>query len=361
LARLEIRNVSKRFGATQALDDVSLSVNTGEFIALLGPSGCGKTTLLRLLAGFEPVDSGEIILDGQPLSGPAHHIATEERGIGMVFQSYALWPHMTVAENVEFALKVRRIPGPKRREIVADSLAAVGLGDMGSRSPSTLSGGQRQRVALARCLAMQPRLVLLDEPLANLDVHLRDSMQEEFRTFHDRTGATMVYVTHDQAEALALADRIAVMSHGKILQDASGPDLYRRPANAEVARFIGRGMVLPCSVKQVEPANSAHDGHCEAAILSATVRLRCGATTRPGPAEACLRTEDLRLAPLNGSTDTLPARVSRVVFQGAVALVETRLEAAGEPALRVAVPPLDAPSAGSRVSIQVGDGWVLPA
>lgn len=359
MAGVKLRSVSKSFAETRAVDGVSLRVESGEFRALLGPSGCGKTTLLRLIAGFETLDDGEIVLGDQVLSGPGRHLPTEERGIGMVFQSYALWPHMSVAENVEFALRVRRIGRRERRRIVAESLAAVGLESMEGRAPSTLSGGQRQRVALARCLAMRPRLVLLDEPLANLDVHLRETMLQEFRAFHAKTGATMIYVTHDQAEALALADRIAVMSQGRVIQDAAPAQLYREPANAEVARFIGRGMVLRCAVRQVG-ANGKDRGICDAEILGASVKLRCRQTTRTGPGEACVRVEDLRLAPQGAVPGSLSAEVVSVTYQGAVTMVEARLAAAGYPPLRVAAPPLTPPAPGSRVSLLIEDGWVLP-
>ncbi|MGL5117187.1 MAG: ABC transporter ATP-binding protein, partial [Beijerinckiaceae bacterium] len=236
MAGLKLEGVTRRFGAHRAVDGVSLDVKDGEFIAILGPSGCGKTTLLRLVAGFDPVDEGEIRIGDSLVSGGGRHLPPEERRVGIVFQSYALWPHMSVRENVEYALKVQRISRVVREKRVATALATVGLTELAGRKPALLSGGQRQRVALARCLAMEPALVLLDEPLANLDVHLRASMEEEFADFHKRTGTTMFYITHDQAEAMALADRIAVMDKGRLLQVAEPATLFRQPADATVAR-----------------------------------------------------------------------------------------------------------------------------
>ena len=202
MAGVSFETVSKQFGETRAVESVSLDIADGEFFALLGPSGCGKTTLLRLVAGFEIPDAGSVKLGGAEVGRPGWALPPEKRKIGMVFQSYALWPNMTVAENVAFALRVRRVRGAERVRIVNESLVKVGLEGLAERRPHELSGGQRQRVALARCLAMRPDVVLLDEPLANLDVHLRETMLEEFARFHKELRATFIYVTHDQAEAL---------------------------------------------------------------------------------------------------------------------------------------------------------------
>jgi ABC-type sugar transport system ATPase subunit len=243
VAGLTLERVTKRFlsrgAGTAAVDGVDLLVADGEFLAVLGPSGSGKTTLLRLIAGLEPVDAGTIRLGPTTVSAPGLHVPPERRRVGVVFQSYALWPHMTVKRNVGYALEVRRVRGATYDRRVAAALATVGLGGFEGRRPAELSGGQRQRVALARCLAMEPSVVLLDEPLASLDVHLRAALQEEFTAFHRHTGATMLYVTHDQAEAMALANRVAVMDSGRIVQYAPPLDLYRRPATTFVADFIG--------------------------------------------------------------------------------------------------------------------------
>ncbi len=252
MARLTIDRVDKSFGAFRALDDVSLEVADGEFMAILGPSGCGKTTLLRQIAGFDKLDAGRILIGETVVSAVHRHVPPERRRIGIVFQSYALWPHMTVAENVAYGLTVAGIRDPERSRRVAAALTLVELDGFAERRPALLSGGQRQRVALARCLVTEPSLVLLDEPLANLDVNLRASMEDEFARFHARTGTTMIYITHDQAEAMALADRIAVMDKGRLLQVATPSQLYREPADETVAGFIGEGMVLPVDVRSVD-------------------------------------------------------------------------------------------------------------
>ncbi|MFD2845553.1 ABC transporter ATP-binding protein [Paracoccus cavernae] len=218
---LRLSNIGRSYGETKVLTGIDLEIAAGEFVAVLGPSGCGKTTLLRLVAGFDRPDEGTITLGDRLVAGGKVMVPPERRGIGIVFQNYALWPHMSVAENVGYALKVARLPGAEREARVARALGTVNLTAFAARRPADLSGGQRQRVALARCLAAGSDLVLLDEPLANLDVHLRATMEDEFRRFHRESGATLVYVTHDQSEAMAMADRIAVMDRGRLLQCAS--------------------------------------------------------------------------------------------------------------------------------------------
>ncbi|MGO1078912.1 ABC transporter ATP-binding protein [Inquilinus sp. CA228] len=348
MAAVEIAGVVRRFGQRTAVDGVGLQVAQGEFLALLGPSGCGKTTLLRLLAGFDAPDSGTIRIGGRVVAGSGTMVPAEERGIGMVFQSYALWPHMTVRENVDYALRIRRLPAAERIRRSDQALAAVGLTDRAEARPETLSGGQRQRVALARCLAMAPALVLMDEPLANLDVHLRDALQAEFRRLHLQLGATVVYVTHDQAEAMALADRIAVMDHGKLQQVAPPRQLYAEPATAMVADFVGRGMVVP-----VTWHGGAGPGLCAAELWGHAVRLRSG----PGaPSQtACLRAEGLAVDPAEG----IPARLDRAVFEGAVTILHCRPDADPGRVLRVAHrgPP---PEEGAALRLRVEDGWLMP-
>ncbi|MCF8480857.1 MAG: ABC transporter ATP-binding protein [Rhodospirillum sp.] len=352
MASVTIDRATKRFGETLALDGVTLSARTGEFLALLGPSGCGKTTLLRLIAGFETLTDGEIRVDGDLLSSARHHVPTEKRRIGMVFQSYALWPHMSVWDNVAFALKVRRLTPAALKARVAEALEMVGLGSLGTRRPAALSGGQRQRVALARCLAMDPRLVLLDEPLANLDAHLRESMRAEFQDFHKRSGATMIHVTHDQSEALTMADRVAVMMGGRLRQVASPTELYRCPADEDVSRFIGRGSVLPVDVREV-----ASCGTCHAILAGQPIRVRRDpARVLPGPGQLCLRAEDVRL---DGGAESLPARVTGVRFQGDRREVDLILEAFPEEPLRAWTAWDHALEPGGAVGATVVDGWVF--
>jgi iron(III) transport system ATP-binding protein len=232
---IRLNAVTKRYGDVTAVREVSLEVANGEFFFLLGPSGCGKTTLLRIIAGFAHPDEGEVLFDGEPVTGlPAHR-----RGLAMVFQSYALWPHMTVAQNVGYGLEVRKVRGPDRRERVAGALELVRMGHLADRYPAELSGGEQQRVALARALVVQPRAVLLDEPLSNLDARLRLEMREELREIHRRTAVTMLYVTHDQKEALSMAERLALMDLGRIVQVGTPDELYQRPRSRFAAEFIG--------------------------------------------------------------------------------------------------------------------------
>ena len=354
MARLILEHVVKAFGEHRALDDVSLEVEDGELIAILGPSGCGKTTLLRQVAGFDTLDAGRILIGDAVMSSTSEHVPPERRRIGIVFQSYALWPHMTVAENVAYGLTVAGVREPERSRRVDAALELVDLGGFAQRRPAQLSGGQRQRVALARCLVTEPSLVLLDEPLANLDVHLRASMEDEFARFHARTGTTMVYITHDQREAMALADRIAVMDRGRVLQLATPSQLYREPADATVASFIGAGMVVPVQVEAVDGT-----GTCRVDALGMPMRMRCAAGTRPGAARACLRAQDLALAP--PGVPALAARIERAIYQGGHFRLELACIADDSVRLHMSAPEPFAPPSDGVLSIVAGDGWVIPS
>jgi ABC-type Fe3+/spermidine/putrescine transport system ATPase subunit len=242
---VELRAVSKRFGGVRAVEGVSLTVGSGEFLTLLGPSGCGKTTLLRLIAGLEDPDEGEIRVGGEVVFSRERGVAVApgERGVGMVFQDYALWPHMTVAENVAFGLKIRRVKKEEIRRRVRNVLSYLQLEGLEDRYPSELSGGQQQRVALARALVVEPKVLLMDEPLSNLDARLRRKMRTEIRRLHADLGMTVIYVTHDQEEALVLADRIAVMQNGMLLQVGTPREIYERPGTLAVAEFVGEAEV----------------------------------------------------------------------------------------------------------------------
>jgi spermidine/putrescine ABC transporter ATP-binding subunit len=234
-ALISIRNVSKFFGAFQAVDDVTIDIGAGEFFSLLGASGCGKTTLLRMLAGFESTTRGEIYIDGQPMSPvPPHH-----RPVNMVFQSYAIFPHLNVRDNIAYGLRKARLPRTKRYEMVDEMLDLIKLPGFGTRRANELSGGQRQRIALARALILRPKVLLLDEPLGALDKQLREQMQLELRALQRKVGITFVFVTHDQEEALTLSDRIAVMQGGRVLQVDTPAGLYESPNSRAVASFIG--------------------------------------------------------------------------------------------------------------------------
>jgi len=354
MARLIVDRVTKTFGAFRALDEVSLDVSDGEFMAILGPSGCGKTTLLRQIAGFDKLDGGRIVIGEAVVSSVTQHVPPERRRIGIVFQSYALWPHMTVAENVAYGLTVAGVRDPERARRVEAALALVELRGYAERRPSMLSGGQRQRVALARCLVTEPSLVLLDEPLANLDVHLRASMEEEFSRFHARTGTTMVYITHDQAEAMALAGRIAVMDSGRLLQVATPSQLYREPADATVAAFIGEGIVVPAEVVDVD-----RNGRCRVDLFGLSVSMRCAPAQRPArKARACLRAGNLAIVGADASG--IDARVVRAVYQGGHFRVEAQLDHADGVLVHMAVAEPCQLAPGSAIRIGIDDGWVLP-
>ena len=233
--RLELIRLHRHFGTYKALDGIDLAVERGEFIALLGPSGCGKSTALNCIAGLMPLSGGEIHVDGRPI----HELQPEERGFGMVFQSYALFPHMTIRKNVAFGLSMQGVSRAEMEERVDAALDLVRLKAQGDKLPGQLSGGQQQRVAIARAIVIRPPLVLMDEPLSNLDAKLRLEMRAEIRAIHDAIGSTTIYVTHDQDEALSLADRVVVMSHGVIRQVGSPEDLYERPVAVDVADFMG--------------------------------------------------------------------------------------------------------------------------
>jgi iron(III) transport system ATP-binding protein len=353
MARLTVDHVSKCYGAFSALDDISLAVNDGEFVAILGPSGCGKTTLLRQIAGFDRPTAGRIFIGDEVVSTPERQVPPERRRIGIVFQSYALWPHMTVAENVAYGLNVAGVKDPERMARVTAALSLVELDGFAGRMPALLSGGQRQRVALARCLVTEPSLVLLDEPLANLDVHLHASMEREFALFHERTGTTMIYITHDQREAMALADRVAVMDKGRVLQLATPAQLYREPSDEIVASFIGEGMVVPVEILSME------DDRCDVSLFGYRMRMRhAKSERRHGAARACLRASALRI--VDPTVAGMQARVASTIYRGGHFRVEAHVEANPDLLLHVTLPEPCSVAPGTIINLAVDDGWVIP-
>ncbi len=355
MAGLTIDNVTKRFQAFEALKDVSIEVHEGEFLAVLGPSGCGKTTLLRIIAGFEQVSHGEIRLGETVVSSQDLNVAPENRRIGIVFQNYALWPHMNVAENIGYSLKIAKVAKPERDQRVAEALKLVDMEGYADRAPANLSGGQRQRVALARCLVATPELVLFDEPLANLDVHLRASMEDEFADFHKRTGTTIVYITHDQSEAMALADRIAVMDQGKLVQLDTPHKLYHEPATPMVASFISQGMVLPVTV-----SGSRKGGTCTADLFGQPLMLRC----RPGDgaradALACCRSEAVKI--VDQDAQGFDGKIGRVIYQGGLARIEFAPDAAPDRTVHFVQPDPITLQPGQSARLAFTGGWLIPA
>ena len=307
-------------GKQRVVRDLTLDIAQGEFLTLLGPSGSGKTTTLMMLAGFETATSGEIYLDGKPIN----RIAPEHRNIGMVFQSYALFPHMTVAENVGFPLSVRGITGEAAHSRVMAALDKVGLKGLESRRPAQMSGGQQQRVAVARALVFEPKLVLMDEPLSALDKQLREQLQYEIKRLHSDLGITIVYVTHDQTEALAMSDRIAVFHQGRIQQIDIPTQLYERPANAFVAQFIGENNTLSGKVSAVSGTS------CQVALADGTV-ITGQSVAAPKVGDATLvsiRPERVRLNPQSQGDDSqVVGTVVDITYLGRYARL--RLKACG--------------------------------
>jgi len=300
---LVITGLSKAFGPHVAVSGLDLVVEQGEFMALLGPSGCGKTTTLQMIAGFVPPDRGAITLEGQDLI----RVKPNRRGLGIVFQSYALFPHMTAAGNVSFGLEMQRIGRAERERRVGEMLALVGLGAFADRFPRQLSGGQQQRVALARALAIRPRVLLLDEPLSNLDAKLREDMQIELRHILRTLGTTTILVTHDQAEAMALADRISVMNAGRIEQVGPPTRVYEHPATPFVAGFLGKTNVIAIDVRA---------GAGGTAAMIGAARWPLPASVAPGRATATVRPEKIGFV-LDGADQGLAGTVRTRVFQGA--------------------------------------------
>lgn len=318
---IQLSHIVKKYGNVTALNDVSLTIRDGEFVTLLGPSGCGKTTLLRIVAGFLMPDSGEVIIDGKTMT----NVPPDARPTGMVFQSFALFPHMTVEQNVSFGLRMQHVPASEIRDKVAHLLEIVGVKDMGKRYPGQLSGGQQQRVAVARTLAIEPSVLLLDEPLASLDRKLRIQMRSELKKLVERVGITSIFVTHDQEEALAMSDRIAVMDHGYLAQYATPMEVYDDPRTPFVAGFIGNSNIFHGTVqKQAE-------GRLVLATETVCLPLPSSFQTHVGKEiNVLLRPEHLNVTPRTEGADVdaygMPGVISYVTPLGLSTGYEVQLE-----------------------------------
>ncbi len=340
---VSLRNLTRAFGATKALDGMSLDIAPGELVALLGPSGCGKTTALRIVAGFEYADSGEVLVNGKDVSG----VPAAKRDMGMVFQSYSLFPNMSALDNVGFGLRMRKTAAARRRSKAAELLDMVGLSAQAAQYPHQLSGGQQQRVALARALAVEPHVLLLDEPLSALDAKVRLQLREQIRTLQQRLGTTTIFVTHDQEEALSMADRVGVMRDGRLEQVADPSELYSRPATAFVAEFVGTMNRLPGELAgsgtvTVLGTSCAVIGHGGAG----TPAIEDGLTS--GPVDVLVRPEGLTVAAAEGGNGIVSGRT----FLGAITRVAVLLS--GDTEVRVDLASAAALAIPPGTSVQVG-------
>ena len=310
---ITIDDVVKYFGQVHAIDHISLKVEPGEIFFLLGPSGCGKTTLLRAIAGFHEVDSGRILIGDRDVTSVPPH----KRDTGMVFQSYALWPHMTVEENVAFGLGIRGVPKQEAAERVARALESVHMADRAKYKPNMRSGGQQQRVALARALVIEPKCILLDEPLSNLDAKLRIEMRTEIRRICKTHGLTAIYVTHDQKEALSIADRLAVLNAGHVEQIGTPAEVYRRPANKFVAGFIGEANFIDGTVSSVDGAALTVETPVGAVAADAGNVMRPTAPAAGDRVTLCIRPEAVRVSPAGErGENAFQASLLRFSYQG---------------------------------------------
>jgi putative spermidine/putrescine transport system ATP-binding protein len=355
-AGLRLVNLTKRFGSVVAVDHASLEVRPGEFLTLLGPSGSGKTTILNMVAGFEPPTEGEILLGDSPVT----HKPPNQRDMGMVFQNYALFPHMTVFENIAFPLRVRRVRGAEAAARVQDALRLVRLEGYGARSPKQLSGGEQQRVALARALIFNPRLLLMDEPLAALDKHLRENMQIELRRLHEHLNITILFVTHDQTEAMTMSDRIAVINHGRIEQVGTPAELYEAPANAFIAGFIGESNVLEGTVTSLngQEAIVQSTGGLRLSVVSPHVGTGSRLRIVIRPEAVHLLADSARRA------NALPAEIEEVIYLGDVIKFVARVTPQETLVIKQAnLKGVLPPTVGSRVTVgwEAEDARVLPS
>jgi putative spermidine/putrescine transport system ATP-binding protein len=359
-AQVSLRDLSRFFGSIRALDGLNLEIEPGELVALLGPSGCGKTTALRILAGFESADRGSVLVDGRDMSA----VPAARRDMGMVFQSYSLFPNMSALDNVAFGLRMRKKSAARRRSQATELLDMVGLAGQARQFPHQLSGGQQQRVALARALAIEPRVLLLDEPLSALDAKVRVQLREQIRSLQQRLHTTTLFVTHDQEEALSMADRVGVMRDGRLEQVAAPSQLYARPATAFVAEFVG-------TMNRI-PGELAGDGRVH--VLGSTLPTKGGQpggaagaggpggtggasgpgrASRPGPVDVLVRPEDLRLT----ATPAGSGIVTIATFLGSLTRVSVLLSQ--DVTVQVDVPSTEAPAPGAPVEVKMTDAPVL--
>jgi len=346
MATVSIRGLTKKFSDAAAVDRLDLEIGDGEFVSLLGPSGCGKTTTLRLIAGFLQPEAGEIRVGGEVVSSPTHLVPPERRHMSMIFQSYAVWPHMTVAQNVAYGLKFKKLGREEIDAKVARLLALVRMEELKDRYPAELSGGQQQRVALARALVVEPQILLMDEPLSNLDANLREEMRFEIRRLHEEFKITTIYVTHDQAEAMATSDRIAVLNRGRLVQVGAPQELFDRPRTRFVAEFVGKANIL----------TGRFDGDGRLRLSDGLqIRVAPVAGSLPAQVSVCLRPHNVALAADENQARQLSERgynifsgtIRRSIYFGDA--VDYTVELPSAITLRVIAPPSQRFQAGERV------------
>jgi ABC-type Fe3+/spermidine/putrescine transport system ATPase subunit len=349
--KLTLTNLSKKYGDTVVVDALNLSLRPGEFVSLLGPSGCGKTTTLRMIAGFVTPSAGSIDMDGKQMSSAAASLPPEKRRMSMIFQSYALWPNMTVAQNVAFGLKMRKVAKDDLKRRVNEILDVVQLGHLAARYPNELSGGQQQRVSLARALVVKPEILLLDEPLSNLDANLREDMRGEIRRLHNEFGITSIYVTHDQAEAMTTSDRIAVMNKGRIEQIDDPLTLYARPKTRYVAEFIGRSNILDGRPNGSSVSFKGFE------IPSARLDARGAIRTQ----EFSLRTQNIALHAACPASESviLPGNIVERAFLGETWDYAFQSDAS-DLKLRIMSPPLHVFNVGQKVWLEINPSHIIP-
>ena len=341
MVEIELKKLTKKFGDVIAADNIDLTIKDGEFFTLLGPSGCGKTTTMRIIAGLEFPTEGQVFFDGQDVT----QLPSYERNTGMVFQNYALWPHMKVFENVAYGLKVRKVPSEEIKDRVGEALEQVKLGGMEDRFPTQLSGGQQQRVALARVLVINPAVLLLDEPLSNLDAKLRVQMREEIKALQKRLGITTVYVTHDQEEAMSVSDRIAIQNYGKVMQIGAPLDIYNVPQNVFIATFMGRGTLLEGNVTRVNEYVQMRIGNIELTGMDST-----GKIGMEDNASCIIRPESYEIFEPDEPSNMLEGEVEWASFIGPY--TEVRLDIDGHKVL-VDVPPDVTCDIGRRLKVYI--------
>ncbi|MEO8317102.1 MAG: ABC transporter ATP-binding protein [Bradyrhizobium sp.] len=349
--KLQLKGLTKKFADLVVVDDLNLTLRAGEFVSLLGPSGCGKTTTLRMIAGFVTPTAGTVEMDGKQMSSASASLPPEKRRMSMIFQSYALWPNMTVEQNVAFGLKMRKVAKDEARRRVGQILDVVQLKHLAARYPNELSGGQQQRVSLARALVVQPEILLLDEPLSNLDANLREEMRSEIRRLHNEFGITSIYVTHDQSEAMTTSDRIAVMNKGRIEQIDDPLTLYTRPKTRYVAEFIGRSNILD---GRPNGSSVAFNG-----FEVASARLGCSGPIKTS--EFSLRSQNLALhaACPSGDAVILPGSITERAFLGETWDYAFRAETC-DLKLRVISPPVSVFNIGQKVWLEINPSHIIP-